>query len=97
MLKQKKTNQKVCPTTESYHQSVKKLDIKTQPGKFTALKAAAAPYKKIDFQRNTNSDNNGNEEFDFSFLRKIDFNSFLAYLIGFISFNAYYWIDMIYG
>ena len=74
------------------------LESGTQPGKFSALKAAAAPYKKtIKEQKSCNNDDNGTEEADMAFLRKIDLNSFIAYLIGFILFNSFYWVEMIYG
>ena len=74
------------------------LEPETQPGKFSALKNVAAPYKTaIKEQKSSNNDDNGMEEADMAFLRKIDLNSFIAYLIGFILFNSFYWVEMIYG
>ena len=75
-----------------------KIEIGIHPGKFIALKAAAAPYKRsIQLQKNDIDNKDEMEEVDLAFLRKIDFNSFIAYLIGFILFNSFYWVDMIYG
>ena len=74
------------------------LEPETQPGKFSALKNVAAPYKTaIKEQKSSNNDDNGMEEADMAFLRKIDLNSFIAYLIGFILFNSSYWVEMVYG
>ena len=75
-----------------------KIEVCIQPGKFAALKAAAAPYKRsIQLQKNDIDSKDVMEEDDLAFLRKIDFNSFIAYLVGFILFNSFYWVDMIYG
>ena len=71
------------------------LESGTQPGKFSALKAAAAPYKKTIKEQNcSNNDDNGMEEAAMAFLRKIDLISFIAYLIGFILFNSLYWYSL---
>ena len=74
------------------------MEVGIQPGKFSALKAAAAPYKAgTQAQDSSNEDDNEMEEADKEFLRKIDFISFIAFLIGFILFNSFYWVDMICG
>ena len=33
---------------------------------------------------------------DFEFLQRVDFHSWIAYLIAFLLFNAIYWIDMLF-
>ena len=98
MLKQKRTSHKDSSSAIKSIKPKDKMKIGIQPGKFAALKAAAAPYKRsIQLQINNIGNNDGMEEVDLAFLRKIDFNSFIAYLIGFILFNSLYWVDMIYG
>ena len=73
------------------------MESGTQPGKFSALKNVAAPYKKaVQEEKSCNNDGNGMEEADMAFLRKIDLNTFIAYLVGFILFNSFYWVGMIY-
>ena len=99
MLKQKRASHKVSPSSSKASENEKMVEFGSRTGKFSALKAAAAPYKKaIDVQKKISGNDNGEmEEADINFLRKIDFNSFITYLIGFILFNCFYWIDMIYG
>ena len=98
MLKQKRTSNKVTSSATKSIKPKDKMKIGIQPGKFAALKAAAAPYKRsIQLQINNTGNKDAMEEVDLAFLRKIDFNSFIAYLIGFILFNSFYWVDMIYG
>ena len=99
MLKQKRASHKVSPSSSKASENEKMVEFGSRTGKFSALKAAAAPYKKaIEVQKKISRNDNGEmEEADINFLRKIDFNSFITYLIGFILFNCFYWIDMIYG
>ena len=99
MLKQKRASHKVSPSSSKASEHEKTVEFGSRTGKFAALKAAAAPYKRaIDVQKKISGNENGEmEEADINFLRKIDFNSFITYLIGFILFNCFYWIDMIYG
>ena len=96
MLKQKRGNQKVFPLKNNLTKRM--LEVGIQPGKLSALRAAASPFKTEEQARNScNEDDNVMEEADMKFLRKIDFYSFIAFLIVFIFFNSYYWADMICG
>ena len=89
----------MSPSSSKASEHEKTVELGSRTRKLSALKAAAAPYKKaIDMQKQVSGNDNGQmEEADINFLRKIDLNSFITYLIGFILFNFFYWIDMIYG
>ena len=49
----------------------------------------------INVENNPDENDEGTEEADMALLRKIDNTSFLAYLLGYIIFNCYYWANMI--
>ena len=99
MLKQKRASHKVSPSSSKASEHEKTVEFGSRIRKLSALKAAAAPYRKaIHEQKEISTNDNGQmEEADINFLREIDFNSFITYLIGFILFNCFYWIEMIYG
>ena len=95
-LKRKATNRKVTPLKAQTIKTKGIKEIGTQSGRLTALKGVAAQYKKaINVENNRDENDEGTEEADMALLRKIDNTSFLAYLLGYIIFNCYYWANMI--
>ena len=49
----------------------------------------------INVEDNPDENDEGRVEANMALLRKIDITSFLAYLLGYIIFNCYYWANMI--
>ena len=89
-------NKTVTPLTSQKNKIRGGKEMSAQSRRFIALKDVAAQYKKEMLeQTSTNENDQGAEETGMTHLRKIDSISFLVYLLGFIVFNCYYWVNML--
>ena len=71
------------------------MDADRECEKRDAFSATTATCKRSQFERSLDDENKSAlKDADMALFRKIDIISFLAYLLGYILFNCYYWVSM---